>query len=122
MRHCPKCSTEKPQADFLSRITTNRRSAWCSDCRKESRWQSHGYRYGLKSGEYLRMVEERGNLCDICGKPPRGSSHGNAVLHIDHSAVTGKVRGLLCRSCNNLLACAGDNIKTLLRAINYLED
>lgn len=68
------------------------------------------------------MVEERGNRCDICKRPPAGTSHGNAVLHIDHSAVTGKVRGLLCRPCNNLLACAGDNTDTLAQAITYLED
>ena len=43
------------------------------------------------------------------------------ALSVDHCHVTGNVRGLLCRACNLALGQFEDNIKTLNKAIKYLE-
>ena len=41
-------------------------------------------------------------------------------LCIDHNHVTGKVRGILCKSCNLLIGNAKDNVDILKSAIVYL--
>ena len=52
--------------------------------------------------------------CEICG--------GTNKLSIDHCHIKNKVRGLLCDACNNLLGRCKDNIDTLRKAINYLNE
>ncbi len=41
-------------------------------------------------------------------------------LCVDHCHVTGKVRGLLCVSCNLMLGYANDNTQVLANLIKYL--
>ena len=43
-------------------------------------------------------------------------------LSVDHDHKTGKVRGLLCRPCNNHLGLARDDVDYFRRGIEYLED
>jgi hypothetical protein len=52
-------------------------------------------KYGLTPEQYDEMLEKQGGGCAICGKPP-----GDTALHVDHCHETGRVRGLLCFSCN----------------------
>jgi hypothetical protein len=71
-------------------------------------------KYRLSYEDYLTMVEEQNNLCDICGTemdPP----------YIDHCHETMKVRGLLCHNCNTVLGHAKDDIAILQKSIAYLE-
>lgn len=53
--------------------------------------------YGLTLDDYDQMVEAQGGCCALCEQP-------FAKLEVDHSHVTGAVRGLLCRRCNQNLA------------------
>lgn len=41
------------------------------------------------------MLEEQGNRCAICNE-----ASTKRAMSIDHDHKTGKVRGLLCDSCN----------------------
>lgn len=52
-------------------------------------------KYGITPEQYEEMLERQGGGCAICGKPP-----GDIALHVDHCHETGRVRGLLCFSCN----------------------
>jgi len=72
-------------------------------------------RYGLSKEEFVEIVRKQKGLCAICPKPLSTSDH------IDHCHGTGKVRGVLCRSCNLLLGYSYDNIRILLSAIKYLK-
>lgn len=61
--------------------------------------------YGIGPDDYKRMLDEQNGKCAICRseysgrkKPP--VKWGLGVLAIDHDHTTGKVRGLLCHSCN----------------------
>jgi hypothetical protein len=46
------------------------------------------------------MFEGQSGVCAICGRPP-----GAKRLDVDHNHETGKIRGLLCGSCNRAPAC-----------------
>ena len=54
--------------------------------------------------------------CDICGKDELESK-----LVVDHCHASGKVRGVLCYSCNTSLGKFKDSPELLRSAADYLE-
>lgn len=54
-------------------------------------------------------------MCEICGKTL-------VRLVIDHNHKTGKLRGVLCVSCNAALGGFMDDSELLRTAAAYLED
>lgn len=64
--------------------------------------------------EFKEMLKGQNGKCVICGKVDRRR------LSVDHCHKTGKVRGLLCHSCNVALGLFKDDIKLLKKAIIYL--
>ncbi len=83
------------------------------------RMYSQVRRYGLTVEEFREMRARQADLCAICGGPWRGWNGQNP--HIDHCHETGRVRGLLCASCNSAIGRFGDNPALLRRAADYLE-
>ena len=73
-------------------------------------------RYGISLEEYHRMLVIQDGKCAICGN----SSPHNRRLGIDHNHVTGRVRELLCVSCNAALGGFRDNPALLRAALEYL--
>ncbi|TXG77183.1 hypothetical protein E6Q11_03120, partial [Candidatus Dojkabacteria bacterium] len=70
--------------------------------------------YGIEPETYYEMLEKQGNKCAICyGESPR------RAMNIDHNHTTGKVRGLLCDSCNLSLGHL-ERDKWLEKAKQYL--
>ncbi|HVL62404.1 MAG TPA: endonuclease domain-containing protein [Microbacterium sp.] len=69
--------------------------------------------------DYDRMLKRQQGRCAGCGGRPRKKR-----LAIDHDHKTGKVRGLLCSTCNHdLLGVAerlADPVGTLRRLADYL--
>ena len=78
------------------------------------------YKYGLTLEAYDILVDEHKGYCGICGTHETEIVSKRTKLCIDHDHATGKVRGLLCHSCNKLLGNAKDNQQILLNAIQYL--
>ena len=73
--------------------------------------------YGINSKEYSQLLERQFGLCAICRRV-----NGNARrLHVDHDHETGKVRGLLCGSCNAAIALFHEKPNLMLDAIRYLK-
>ena len=72
--------------------------------------------YGITSSDYELRVLEQGGKCAICLRPPTSKGLG-----VDHSHLTGKVRGLLCTNCNMTLGLMHDDVDALARAIDYLK-
>jgi hypothetical protein len=72
--------------------------------------------YGISLLEYDEMLEKQGNRCLICLNKPTIKKR----LSIDHCHETGKVRGLICNSCNLGLGCFKDKIESLHNAVAYL--
>ncbi len=75
--------------------------------------------YGLTVEQYDDILIQQNCVCAICGKPEKSSSKG--VLSIDHDHTTGKVRGLLCDTCNSGLGHFYDSIDLLQGAMLYLK-
>jgi len=71
-------------------------------------------RYGLTSVDYERMLTAQGGGCAVCGRPPAKNR-----LHVDHDHSTGKVRELLCTSCNTQPSTV-ENTEKLARLQAYL--
>jgi hypothetical protein len=73
--------------------------------------------YGLSADEVDAMLEKQGGGCAICGALPERLGS----LHLDHDHDTGRIRGLLCLSCNQALGHFRDRAELLRRAADYLE-
>ena len=90
---------------------------------KATRARRHNLKanYGLTTEEYDVMLENQGGVCAICGSKPRDILESrHARLHVDHDHETGKVRELLCSSCNRALGWFREDKFILRNAINYL--
>ncbi len=74
--------------------------------------------YGLTIEMRKKMSAIQDHKCLGCGKL---ESSQRRALDVDHCHNTGKIRGLLCPSCNLTLGYAKDN-PTILRSLaTYLE-
>lgn len=102
-------------------INTNERSSHLGDFMK----QVHGINYkdrnfrkkfGICIQQYNQMLHDQHQTCYIC------QLHVNltGTLAVDHCHSTQKVRGLLCKKCNQALGQLRDNVEALQRAIIYL--
>ena len=76
--------------------------------------------FGLGTGAYDLLYESQSGRCAICQKKEQDVVHG--LLRVDHCHTSGKVRGLLCASCNLGLGMFRDCKAALAQAIKYLDD
>jgi hypothetical protein len=95
-----------------------RTAAW-REANSEKVGKKHLARYGIEP-EHYEVVNNarRYGFCAICGRPASDSAH--KCLDVDHSHITGNIRGLLCHKCNMGLGCFDDSPKILLAAVDYL--
>jgi hypothetical protein len=80
-------------------------------------------KYGITLEQYVDMFKAQGGMCAICRKPGFNGKYRQAnwgPLNVDHCHKTGKVRGLLCSSCNFVIGLFDDDPKVFERAIDYL--
>src|SRR5271166_6108264 len=57
--------------------------------------------YGISLEQYNTMLAEQNHKCKICGRPDNNANNGKfQSFAVDHRHSDGKVRGLLCHSCN----------------------
>lgn len=76
-------------------------------------------RYGITVEQYAEMLASQGGKCLLC--EAREADSLKRRLHVDHDHDTGKVRGLLCSSCNIGIGKFCDNPERLRKAADYLE-
>ena len=73
--------------------------------------------FGIALAAYELMLAEQGGVCAICQQPPK-----KQALSVDHDHTTGRIRGLLCQSCNTGIGLLQDDPSILRVAITYLEE
>jgi hypothetical protein len=76
-------------------------------------------RHGITTADFDRILAEQGGRCAICGIPEPQAVMGR--LHVDHCHCSGRVRGLLCFSCNTGIGKLGDTSGAVYRAFEYLK-
>jgi hypothetical protein len=74
-------------------------------------------KYGITSKEYDDLFALQGYKCAVCGCT---KNNGYGKMPVDHCHTTGKVRAILCQSCNVTLGKVGEKEEILLALINYL--
>jgi len=134
-----KIYTERNQE--YNKKTRNKAKTWLDENRKKNPEKYKNYatkynetnaydkvtkriirKYGLKLEEYNQFVIDCNNKCNICGLQETRKFLGETRrLFLDHDHKSGKIRGLLCFSCNIGLGKLKDNIKILQAAIDYLK-
>lgn len=89
---------------------------------KKRSFKNNLTKYGLTPEMYEQLLKDQKNSCAICGAESalRGGKKYN--LFVDHCHSTGKVRGLLCHTCNAGLGYFRDSEDLLLQARKYLND
>jgi len=109
-KYCPDCNTEKPVSEF-SRASKSK-DGYQGKCKSCYRVYQMAHRYGLSLKRYHALVAHHQGHCGICDqvKP----------LVIDHNHESGRVRGLLCNSCNKALGLFGDSVDNIRAAEGYL--
>lgn len=78
--------------------------------------------YGMTESQYLELLARQGGVCGICGDTPTPLPVGDGErrLVVDHDHATGRVRGLLCWTCNLGLGNFRDDPSRLASALSYL--
>lgn len=131
---CAVCKRVKRLSEFHRNKSS--KSGVCTYCKSCGNWHSalwrdknpdiaaksrdkhlFAARYGIGQPDYEILLNGQAGVCAICRKPVSGRRR----LDVDHDHKTGKVRGLLCRSCNFVVGYAHDDKTVLQRAAAYLE-
>jgi hypothetical protein len=135
---CLRCDQVKPLTAFRPRrqVFGMGTESWCRPCANAYEMERRNaretyeqrrdinlrYNHGISLDEYDSMHAEQGGVCAICGLPETRVFKGRVgKLHVDHNHVTGRLRALLCRACNNGLGSFGDDVERLKAAIAYIE-
>ena len=73
--------------------------------------------YGITLEEYDKLEKLQFSGCAIC----KQSCSSGDRLSVDHDYKTGKVRGLLCRRCNLLVANCNEDEDIIWNLLEYLK-
>ncbi|MEU3775019.1 endonuclease VII domain-containing protein [Streptomyces sp. NPDC032472] len=114
-KRCPDCGEIKPHSEWEpNRTSSDGWSSYCKECRAQRNRASYFKRkYGITEAERDEMIAAQGGVCVICQIGP--------AEHVDHDHETGKVRGVLCFSCNAALGQFKDRPDVIRRAAAYVE-
>jgi len=134
-RHCAQTSaarrlrkSKNPEKFYA--LENKRAEAWRIKNRKHwrdlaRRWKAKNPRrvkellrrhlYGIEPEDFNQLLAKQKNRCSICR-----DSFSKQTPNVDHCHNTKKIRGLLCRRCNQGLGFFRDSKKFLRRAIRYL--
>ena len=129
---CPKCKVRKERSEFhRDSARKDGITAYCKECKLKinNNWRINNpeemkqsqrrtkrkLAYGILPHEYDQLLIDQDNKCTIC------KNNIGYEAAVDHDHDTGKIRGLLCSSCNKGLGFFKDNIDSLKAAAKYLE-
>jgi hypothetical protein len=133
MKKCSICEIEKEINSFVKR--KNRKSGYqpyCKDCHNKKARKNYSStrmreydlnkNYNITISDYDKLLKEQNSCCAIC------FIHIDSVnkkhkknFCVDHCHDTGKIRGLLCDSCNRGIGLLKDNPIIINNAYNYLK-
>lgn len=76
-------------------------------------------KYGMTLEDYDELYRRQDGACAICKEP----FEAHAIhTHVDHCHSTGRVRGILCRGCNQGIGAFKEKDTIMESAIRYIND
>lgn len=104
---CIRCGKIQPLSE--QDLSIKRCCKFCSSIKRAA--------YNFKISEEDAELLLNTTICAICCRQINGKAK-----HIDHDHTTGKIRSVLCSTCNQGLGMFRDDIDIMTRAIKYLKD
>ena len=99
-----------------------RANAWYKNHPDRARANQYRVKFGITLDQFTEMKTAQRGLCAICEQPETATRGGKVrELCVDHCHKTGKVRGLLCKSCNIALGEMRDSATRFRAAAIYLD-
>lgn len=92
--------------------------AWAENNPDGKKAQRLAAAYGISLSDFKEMMATQNNACAICGYSDMSDPKMFPV--VDHCHTTGKIRGILCASCNHGLGKFKDDVTRLMLAAAYL--
>lgn len=119
---CKECKTAKTYAWREANKDKYNKSAreWGKNNPQKRYGSEIKRRYGCTLEQYNQMLIDQDGKCAVCGTL-HNPAEKKGRLYVDHCHSSGKVRALLCGSCNSMLGYSKDDIAILEKAIEYLE-
>ena len=118
---CSKGGKEWPATPEYFHRDSRRRdglTSWCKKCKKEyDKWNKLYKNYGITRDLWQGMLRRQNYRCDLCGDP----FTDKLKPHLDHNHSSGKIRGLVCVHCNNVLGFGKEKPKIYRQTIDYIE-
>lgn len=120
---CKKCGNEL-------RLVSNRKCINCehkrlyirqksADVKTQRAMHQRKWKYGITQESFDQKMKVQSGCCAICSRILDCSSRDTTPC-VDHNHTTGKVRGLLCRPCNQAIGCLQDQPHLCQLAAVYL--
>lgn len=104
---CKTCKKQKRLEDFMKADGKHRSSRnVCKICFNKNS--------AIRKKLRIKNPKPPPGICEICLK------HTTDWV-LDHSHISQKFRGYICRHCNSGIGLLGDDIETLHKAIEYLK-
>lgn len=130
---CSRCQEELPEEGY-SPSHWSKRGA-CRNCERERYLKSKKKqfpaalrdrillrKYGISRSDFDQMLARQQHRCLGCRKSiTTAQKNRTLAAYVDHDHTTGKVRGLLCMSCNTALGMVKESKATLRRLMAYLD-
>ena len=130
---CTKCNIPKKNSEYPKKTGDRRLRKYSSICKlcNKDRWKKYirspkeskeyklKYFFNLSYNDWELLKIKQNNSCAICNK---SQDTLTKTMAVDHDHNTGKIRGLLCDSCNLGLGKFQDNIEILENALKYMKE
>jgi hypothetical protein len=129
MKQCATCKEQNPVTEFY-KCVQNKDGLYheCKSCKSEydrlrnaknpkiRKGINLQNRYGITLEDKEHMIASQNGKCAICETELDNGKH----TCVDHCHKTGKIRKILCKSCNILIGHSKENTEILKKAIQYL--
>jgi hypothetical protein len=76
--------------------------------------------YGITLSQWEALVSDQNGLCAICSRLLALDGLGKCSAVVDHDHRTGRIRGILCNTCNSGLGHLQDSLALVEQAASYL--
>jgi len=119
---CKKCRADYRRSERVRARTSVYNKKYAKEnldlIRQKERRNNLKYKFGLTVQQYDKMFQDQGGECKICSI---AQSQLKKKLCVDHNHDTGRIRGLLCDSCNRAMGLLKESIPVIEKIIDYLK-